>query len=351
MNSIPTAIEKLVKKRDFDPHEAQESMRQIMSGRATPAQIGAFLTALRIKGETPTEIASFARTMRSFAHTIQPEVDDTLVDTCGTGGDEINTFNISTSAMFVAAGAGVPIAKHGNCSVTSKSGSADILEALGVDIDSPPEKVEKTVEEIGVGFMFAPNFHKAMKHAIAPRKEIEMRTVFNVLGPLTNPAGAKAQVMGVYEPNLTEKMAKVLKKLDCRKAMVVHGLDGLDEISTLGKTKISQLSNDKIQTYTVEPEKFDIPQTQPEEIAGGNPRENAKTLLKVLKGEEGPKTDIVSLNAGAAIFVGGKAASLEEGIKIAGRVLSSGEGYDKLVQLVEISGEDKSRLRELEDST
>ncbi|KXA94760.1 anthranilate phosphoribosyltransferase, partial [candidate division MSBL1 archaeon SCGC-AAA259I09] len=259
--------------------------------------------------------------------------------------------NISTSAMFVAAGAGVPIAKHGNCSVTSKSGSADILEALGVDIDSPPEKVEKTVEEIGVGFMFAPNFHKAMKHAIAPRKEIEMRTVFNVLGPLTNPAGAEAQVMGVYDPNLTEKMAKVLKKLDCRKAMVVHGLDGLDEISTLGKTKISQLSNDKIQTYTVEPEKFDIPQTQPEEIAGGNPRENAKTLLKVLKGEQGPKSDIVSLNAGAAIFVGGKAASLEEGIKIAGRVLSSGEGYDKLVQLVEISGEDKSRLRELEDST
>ncbi|KXA97338.1 anthranilate phosphoribosyltransferase [candidate division MSBL1 archaeon SCGC-AAA259J03] len=351
MNSLPSAIEKLVKKRDFGPREAKESMRQIMSGRATPAQIGAFLTALRIKGETPTEIASFARTMRSFAHTIQPKVDDTLVDTCGTGGDEINTFNISTSAMFVAAGAGVPIAKHGNRSVTSKSGSADILEALGVNIDSPPEKVEKTIEEIGVGFMFAPNFHKAMKHAVGPRKEIEMRTVFNVLGPLTNPAGAEAQVMGVYDPDLTEKMAKVLKKLDCRKAMVVHGLDGLDEISILGKTKISQLSNDKIQTYTVEPEKFDIPRTQPEEIAGGNPRENAKTLLKLLKGEEGPKADIISLNAAAAIFVGGKAASLEEGIKIAKNVLVSGRGYEKLVQLVKVSEGDENRLRELEDST
>lgn len=350
MSSLASAIEKLVKRRDFGPQEAEESMRQIMSGSATPAQIGAFLTALRIKGETPTEIASFARVMRNFAYTIEPEVDDILVDTCGTGGDKLNTFNISTSAMFAAAGAGIPIAKHGNRSVTSKSGSADVLEALGVKIDAPPGKVEDTIENVRVGFMFAPNFHKAMKHAIGPRKEIELRTVFNVLGPLTNPARAHAQVMGVYDPDLTEKMARVLGKLDCERAMVVHGLDGLDEISTLGETKISKLSNGKIRTFVIEPEKFDISRTEPEEVGGGNAEENARILLEILKGAKGPKTDIVLLNAAAAIFVGGRAEDLEKGVEIAREALDSGRAYKKLVQLVEASGGRVEKLRRLEDS-
>ncbi len=350
MSSLPMAIQKLINNRDLDTREAEEFMSQIMSGDATPAQIGAFLTALRSKGETPTEIASFAEVMRNFACTIDPEVDGILVDTCGTGGDEINTFNISTSAMFVAAGAGIPIAKHGNRSVTSMSGSADVLETLGVNIEASPERVEQTIEDVGVGFMFAPYFHEAMKHAIGPRKEIELRTVFNVLGPLTNPADANAQVMGVYDPNLTEKMAKVLGKIDCEKAMVVHGLDGLDEISTLGKTKISKLSKDEVRTYAIRPERFDIPRADPEEIAGGNARKNARIMLDILKGGKGPKTDIVLLNAAAAIFVGGKAANLEEGIEIAREAVDSGRAYEKLVQLVEASGGKVERLRELEDS-
>lgn len=350
MSSLPAAIEKLVKNKDFNPHEAKYSMRQIMSGDATPAQIGAFLTALRIKGETSTEIASFAKVMRNFANTIEPEIDKRIVDTCGTGGDKINTFNISTSAMFVAAGAGIPIAKHGNRSVTSKSGSADVLETLGVNIHSTPEREKETIEKVGIGFMFAPNFHEAMKHAINPRKEIELRTVFNVLGPLTNPAGADSQLMGVYDPNMTEKMSKVLKKLDSEKAMVVHGLDGLDEISTLGKTKISKLSDGKIRTFMVEPEEFGISRTKPKEIAGGNARENAEILLKILKGEKGPKADIVLLNAAAAVFVGGKATDLKEGIEVAREAVDSGRAYEKLVQLVKASGEKLEQLRELEDS-
>ncbi len=227
MNDMKSVIDKLVQGRDLRKSEAEEGMEQIMSGEATPAQIGAFLSALRIKGETPSEISSFARTMRRFATGIDPDVDDVLADTCGTGGDKIDTFNISTSSMFVAAGAGVLVAKHGNRSVTSESGSADVLENLGVRINTPPEEVERAIEEVGIGFMFAPRFHGAMKHAIGPRKEVGLRTAFNVLGPLTNPADAEVQVMGVYAPELTEKLAEVLKDLGCERAMVVHGLDGL----------------------------------------------------------------------------------------------------------------------------
>ncbi|KXB05997.1 anthranilate phosphoribosyltransferase [candidate division MSBL1 archaeon SCGC-AAA382F02] len=347
---MQSAINKLVNGQDLRTEEAEEVMRQIMSGEATPAQIGAFLSSLRIKGETPTEIAAFARVMSKFASRIDPKVDDILVDTCGTGGDQINTFNISTSAMFVAAGADVLIAKHGNRSVTSKSGSADVLEALGVNIEVSPDKVEKCIEDVGLGFMFAPEFHGAMKHAIGPRKEIKLRTVFNVLGPLTNPAAARAQVMGVYDPSLTEKMAKVLNKLNCENAMVVHGLDGLDEISTLGETKVSELVDGGVRTYSIEPEDFDIPRAEPKDIAGGDAEENAKILLRILKGEKNAPRDITLLNAAAAILVGEKAGDMREGLEIAKKSVDSGKAYEKLEKLIETSGGDKTRLRKLEES-
>lgn len=350
MNSIPSAIDKLVEGEDLSRREAEATMRDIMTGEATPAQIGAFLTALRIKGETPEEIAAFARVMREYASCINPDVDDVLVDTCGTGGDQINTFNISTSAMFVAAGAGVTIAKHGNRSVTSKSGSADVLESLGVNIDLPPKEVERTIEDVGIGFMFAPRFHKATKHATGPRKEINLRTVFNVLGPLTNPADTGSQVVGVYDGSLTEKIARVLKRLNCKKAMVVYGRDGLDEISTLGETLVSELKNGEINTYTIKPEDFDIPRTQPQEIRGGDAAKNAKVLLRILSGERGPERDITLLNAGAAILVSGKARDLKEGLQIARGAVDSGEAYQKLELLVEATEGERSRLDQLEES-
>ncbi|KXA88995.1 anthranilate phosphoribosyltransferase [candidate division MSBL1 archaeon SCGC-AAA259A05] len=350
MSVIQSAISRLVENRDLGDSRAEKVMKQIMSGEATPAQIGAFLSALRIKGETPSEIAAFARVMRQFASRIEPEVDDVLVDTCGTGGDQINTFNISTSAMFVAAGAGVLIAKHGNRSVTSKSGSADIMETLGVKIDVSPGRVERTIEDVGLGFMFAPRFHKAMKHAIGPRREVGLRTAFNILGPLTNPAGARVQLMGVYDASLTEKLAKVLRKLDCKRAMVVHGLDGLDEISTLGPTRVSELEGEEIRTYAIEPEDFGISRTRPEEIAGGDAEESARILLRILEGEEGPHRDITLLNGAAAISLSGRANNLEEGLELAKKSVDSGKAYEKLKQLVDATDGDIGRLKELEES-
>jgi anthranilate phosphoribosyltransferase len=348
MNPVQEAIGKLVERIDLTEAEAEEAMKCIMSGAATQAQIGSFLTALRMKGETVEEITAFARVMREFATRISPKVDDLLVDTCGTGGDRIKTFNISTAAMFVAAGAGVCIAKHGNRSVTSKAGSADVVEALGVRIDLPPEEVERCIESVGIGFMFAPRFHAAMKHAIGPRREMGIRTVFNILGPLTNPACAQAQVMGVYDIGLTEKLAQVLGKLGCERAMVVHGVEGLDEISTLGGTQISELSDGKVRTYTIFPEEFGLDRADPETIAGKELGENVRMMLSVLKGERGPRRDIVLLNAAAAIVVGGKADGLHEGISIAGKSIDSGRAYEKLVQLVEATGGDVQKLKDLE---
>ncbi len=345
MNSLQDAIGKLVERRDLTEAEAGEAMKCIMSGGATQAQIGSFLTALRMKGETVEEITAFARVMREFATRINPKVDDVLVDTCGTGGDKIKTFNISTAAMFVAAGAGVRIAKHGNRSVTSKAGSADVVEALGVRIDLPPEEVERCIESVGIGFMFAPRFHAAMKYAIGPRQEMGVRTVFNILGPLTNPAGARAQVMGVYDTKLTEKLARVLGKLGCERAMVVHGIEGLDEISTLGGTQISELNIDKVMTYTIFPEEFGFERANPEAIAGRELEENVRIMLSVLHGERGPRRDIVLLNAAAAIVVGGKADGLYEGISIASDSLDSGRAYEKVVQLVEATGGDVQKLK------
>ena len=329
-------INKLIESQDLEKEEAEEAMKTIMSGGATDAQIAAFLTALRLKGETKDEITACAKIMRDFAATIHPKVEGTLVDTCGTGGDTLKTFNISTISAFVLAGAGIPIAKHGNRSVTSKSGSADILEALGVKIGLDPHQVEKNIEDIGIGFMFAPGFHSAMKHVIGARREMGIRTVFNILGPLTNPANAEAQVLGVFDPDLTETMAHVLKDLGTERALVVHGMTGLDEISTLGETKVSELKDGNIETYTIMPEDFGIKRANIEELQGGDAKENAKIAIHILKnGEKGAKRDIIVLNAAAGIYVGGKADTIQDGIKIAEQTIDSGDAYKKLELLIE----------------
>lgn len=348
MESMKNAISKVVGGENLTEAEAEAAMKCIMSGGATQAQISSFLTALRMKGETIGEITAFARVMREFAARITPKVDGILVDTCGTGGDKVKTFNISTAAMFVAAGAGIRIAKHGNRSVTSKAGSADVVEAMGVQIDLPPGEVQRCIETIGVGFMFAPRFHGAMKHAIGPRREMGIRTIFNILGPLTNPASAQGQVMGVYDGALTEKLAQVLTRLGCKRAMVVYGLDGIDEVSTLGETQISEIEDSKVSTYTISPEEFGLARTRSEAIAGKNLAENARMLLKVLRGEKGPRRDIVLLNAAAAIVVGGKAHDLHEGIAVAVDAIDSGSAYEKLVQLIEATGGSLDKLKALE---
>ncbi len=324
-------IDKLVRGEDLSADEAHGSMKLVMSGGATPAQIGSFLTALRMKGETVEEISEFAKVMREFASTIRPHVEGMLVDTCGTGGDRIKTFNVSTVSAFVVAGAGVPVAKHGNRSVTSKSGSADVLEALGVNINLPPERVEKLIETVGIGFMFAPLFHGAMKHAVGPRKELGIRTVFNILGPLTNPANADAQVVGVFAEELTDKLGGVLRNLGLKKALVVHGLDGLDEISNIGKTRITEVGRAGIEGYVVSPEDFGLKKASVKEIIGGDSAYNARLAKKILSGEErGARLDIVLLNAGAAIYAGGAAGSIPEGVDIAREVISDGRALDKL---------------------
>jgi anthranilate phosphoribosyltransferase len=336
---VNRVISKLVEGRDLTPDEAGGAMKTIMSGNATDAQIGSFLTALRMKGETIDEISACAHVMREFAQRINPKVGGTLVDTCGTGGDKIKTFNISTISAFVIAGAGILIAKHGNRSVTSKAGSADLLEALGVKIDMAPQDVEKAVEKLGIGFMFAPTFHGAMKYAIGPRKEIGIRTVFNILGPLTNPANAQAQVLGVYDGGLTEKMAGVLAKLGTKRALVVHGIGGLDEISTFGETKVSELKEGVVNTYEIKPENFGIERAPPEELAGGDPKQNADIAVRLLKEKEsGAARDIVLLNSAAGIYVGGLADSIADAISLAEESIDSGAAYEKLTGLVEMSG-------------
>jgi anthranilate phosphoribosyltransferase len=331
-------ISKLVEGSDLTTDEARDAMKTIMSGNATDAQIGSFLTALRMKGETIDEISACAGVMREFASRIDPKVDGTLVDTCGTGGDKIKTFNISTISAFVIAGAGIPIAKHGNRSVTSKAGSADLLEALDVRMDTTPRDAEKSIEEIGIGFMFAPTFHGAMKYAIGPRKEIGIRTVFNILGPLTNPANAGAQVLGVYDAELTEKMAGVLANLGTKRALVVHGIGGLDEISTFSETKVSELKGGEVKTYEIKPEDFGIKRASPTDLSGGDAKENADIALSLLKDKEGgAMRDIVLINAAAGIYVGGLADSIVDAISLAEKSMDSGAAYDKLTGLIDAS--------------
>ncbi len=348
---IREAIQLLVDRKDIPFELAQQSMREIMAGEATPAQIGAFLTSMRMKGETVEEITALALVMRENAVRINPHVNGRSVDTCGTGGDRLKTFNVSTAAALVASGAGVPIAKHGNRSVTSKCGSADVLEALGVNLNASPSVVQKAIEQVGIGFMFAPAFHPAMKNAIVPRREIGVRTVFNILGPLTNPANANAQVLGVYDANLVEPMAKVLEKLGTEEALVVHGMDGLDEISTIGKTKLAWLKDGRITSSEISPQDLNLKQARPTEISGFDIEQSAKLLVNILNGEEGKlstRHQMVLANAAAAIVVGGKADDLASGVETGNESITSGKAYGKLKQLIEFTNGDSSKLERIE---
>ncbi len=332
-------LSKIVDGGNLSREEAESAMKTIMSGGSDEIEISAFLTALRMKGETSGEIASFARVMREFAAKIEPAVDGTLVDVCGTGGDKLNTFNISTTAMFIVAGAGIPIAKHGNRALTSKCGSADVLEELGVNLNSDFRKIRESIEKVGIGFMFAPMHHSAMKHVMPVRRGLGFRTVFNILGPLTNPANARAQLMGVFDPDLTETLANVFRILGLRHAIVAHGEPGLDEISTAGKTKISELRENKIRTYFVKPEDFGLRRAEVGDLAGGSTKENAKILTDILRGEDrGPRMEIALLNSAAGMVVGGMAEDLGKGVEVARDVLDSGKAYKKLQEFIEFTG-------------
>jgi len=332
---IQEAISKLIEAKDLSLDEAEGVMNEIMSGSATDAQIAGFLVALRLKGESIEEITACAKVMREKASRIKPSNNSELVDVVGTGGDKSGTFNISTAAAFVVAGAGIPVAKHGNKSVSSKSGSADVLTSLGINIDLDPEKVEKCISEVGIGYMFAPKFHGAMKYAIGPRKELAVRTIFNILGPLTNPAEAPYELMGVFDEKLTEPLAEVLGNLGCKHALVVHG-NGLDEITLAGETKVSEFKDGHVMTYNIKPTDFEIKIADLEEVKGGTPEENKEIILSVLKGDEkGAKRDVVLLNAGAAIYVSGKVDSIKKGVELAKDSIDSGKALEKLNQLVD----------------
>jgi anthranilate phosphoribosyltransferase len=325
-------IERVTDGEDLTQDEAREVATLVFED-ATEAQIGALLSALRAKGETEAEIAGFAQGMRDAARTIEPDREG-LVDTCGTGGDDYNTINVSTTSAIVAAGAGVPIAKHGNYSVSSSSGSADVLEVAGVDVDAEPPAVEARIERDGIGFMLAPVFHPAMKAVIGPRKELGMRTVFNILGPLTNPAGAEAQVLGVYDPDLVPVLAEALARLDTERALVVHG-SGLDEIAIHDETTVAEVTGDSISEYTVTPADMGLEQHDIDAIAGGSPEANAEDLRGIVSGEvTGAKRDIILANAGAAIYVAGVAESHEGGVELAREAIESGDAAAKLEDLI-----------------
>ena len=333
---IKEAINLLISGQSLSQEQAAAVMEEIMTGEATPAQFGAFVTALRLKGETVDEIIGLAQTMRSKA--IKVTVDAPVVDTCGTGGDGCHTFNISTAAALVAAGAGVKIAKHGNRAMSSRCGSADVLEALGVKIALDAEQVGRCIEEVGIGFMFAPAFHPAMKYAAAPRREIGVRTVFNLIGPLTNPAGAEAQVIGVSEGEMAERIALTLKGLGCRHALVVYAEKGYDEVAVNGRTYIYELKNDEVSSYEVSPADFGLNEADLSSMKGGDAAENADILRGVLSGAiKGPKRDVVLMNAAAALLAGDKVDDLKQGYELATEVIDSGQAMAKLEKLVEVS--------------
>ena len=335
---IKEAIDKVIRGADLTELQAREVFGEIMSGKATSAQIGALIAALRIKGETVEEITGAAKVMREKSLKIHTGSVKAAVDTCGTGGSGKNTFNISTTAAFVAAGCGLKVAKHGNRSASSRCGSADVLEALGVNIDASPDIVAKCIRRIGIGFLYAPLFHKAMKHAIQPRREIGTRTIFNLLGPLSNPADVPYQVVGVYDARLTETIAGVLKKLGSRRALVVHGMDNMDEITITGRTKVSELNKGRIRTYYLTPEKFGLKKARPKDIKGGTAEENAGILLSILKGEKGPGRNVVLMNASAALVAAGKARGFRQGMEMAADSVDSGMAMDKLKQLIKMTG-------------
>ncbi|MDG5775972.1 anthranilate phosphoribosyltransferase [Haloarculaceae archaeon H-GB2-1] len=330
-------IERVTDGEDLTLAEAREASTAVFE-EATEAQIGALLTALRAKGETETEIAGFAQGMRDAARTIEPERDP-LVDTCGTGGDDYDTINVSTTSAIVASGAGVPVAKHGNYSVSSSSGSADVLEEVGVTVDAEPPAVEAAIERDGIGFMLAPVFHPAMKAVIGPRKELGMRTVFNVLGPLTNPAGADAQVVGVYDPELVPVIARALGEMDVERALVVHG-SGMDEITIHDETVVAEVDGDEVEEYTLTPADLGLEESPIEAVAGGSPEENAADMRGIVEGDvSGAKRDIILANAGAAIYVAGEAATLEDGVEAAAQAIDSGAAAEKLGDLCDAEAE------------
>ena len=332
---IKEAIETLVGGSSLSSDEAAQAMDEIMSGEATPAQFGAFVTALRLKGETAEEVGGMAGVMRQKSLHVQ--VDGPLVDTCGTGGDASGTFNISTTAGLVLAGAGVKVAKHGNRAMSGACGSTDVLETLGVKIDLGPEAVERCLEKVGFGFMFAQRFHPSMRFAAGPRREIGIRTVFNILGPLTNPAGASAQLIGVSDPGLGETMADVLGRLGSTHALVVHGVDGLDEISLDGPTQVWELKGGTVSAYTVTPEELGLPRGDRAELQVGDAEESAAVLRGVLAGETGPARDIVLANAAGALLAADRVATLREGVALAAESIDSGAARERLKALVDLS--------------
>jgi anthranilate phosphoribosyltransferase len=331
------ALQSLIDRKDFTYEQMLAVMRQVMSGELTPVQIAGLLVGLRMKGETVDEIAAAAEVMRELSSKVSVKDGAHLIDTCGTGGDGIQTFNVSTVCAFVAAAAGARVAKHGGRSVSSTCGSADVLEALGVNVNLTPAQVAKCVDEIGIGFMFAPNHHSAMKYAAPVRRELGVRTLFNLLGPLTNPAGAKRQVMGVFHRDLTSLLAGVLQRLDSEHVLVVHGADGMDEISFAGDTYVAELKDGQVREYVLNPQQFGLPLHDVQSIRVQNAEQSKQLLLAVLSGETGPARDIVLLNAGAAIYVAGLVANLAAGIACASRMIDSGEAKNKLQQLIVLS--------------
>jgi anthranilate phosphoribosyltransferase len=334
--TVQGALARLLDGRDLSRNEARDVMGEIMRGEATPAQIGGFLVALRLKGETADEIAGCAEAMRAHVLAVRPKRDD-LVDTAGTGGDGAGTFNISTAAALVAAAAGAAVAKHGNRAVSSSSGSADVLEALGFQLELPAERIERSIDELGFGFLFAPSHHPAMRHAAPVRRELAARTVFNVLGPLTNPAGARAQVVGVYAPELVPTIAAVLARLGARRAFVVHGAGGIDELSPAGPNLVCEVAGGKVRRREIDPRDFGVPRCKPKDLGGGSPEENAATVREIFAGARGPKREAVLLNAGGAIAAGGHARDLEEGYRAAAEALDSGAAAARLEELIVFS--------------
>ncbi len=336
MMSIQTAIEKVSTRQHLSQAEAYAAMSAIMTGQATPAQIGGYLMGLRLKGETVEEITGSAQAMREVVNRVSLEQADNVIDTCGTGGDGAATFNISTTVAFVAAAAGIPVAKHGNKAISSRSGSADLLSALGIEVRLTPEQVADCIKEVGIGFMFAPNFHPAMKHAIGPRRELGVRTIFNILGPLTNPAQVRRQVMGVFDGALTEPLIGVFQALGSERVLVVHGAGGLDELSTLGPNKISELRDGQIETYELDPVELGLKRAALNDIQGGDAEENAKITREILNGGgTTAQREIVMLNAAAALVVGGCVDSLEEGLHQAAQILDSKRGLEKIEALAD----------------
>jgi anthranilate phosphoribosyltransferase len=345
--TIGDAIKKVVDREHLASEEAEDILEQIMTGQCTDAQIASLLTALRMKGETVDELTGFARVMRRKAAHVRPRTSvsaaiggterEALIDTCGTGGDVSGSFNVSTAAAFVVAGAGVRVAKHGNRSVSSQCGSADVVEALGIKIELSPEQIARCIDEVGMGFLHAPLLHDAMRYVALARRQMGIRTIFNMLGPLTNPAGANAQVVGVYAENLTELLAGVLAELGGTRALVVHGKDGLDEITISSESKITEVKNGEMRTYVVTPEQLGLPRATLAEVQGGDARQNSDIILAVLRGQRGPKRDIVLLNASAAFLASSKVNDLKEGVRLAEESIDSAKALKKLGQLIEFT--------------